>query len=125
MNRRFGKNDVLLIAGLFVISVMLLIGMSMLLQSGERIVIFVDGKQYGTYSLQEEQEIVIKKDGTVTNVVVISDGHAHMRQADCPDQLCVRQKNISKDKESIICLPNQVVVMVEGGSHNEVDSVAR
>ena len=33
-----------------------------------------------------------------------------MIRADCPDQLCVKQKAVSKNKESIICLPNKVVI---------------
>jgi len=36
----------------------------------------------------------------------------------CPDKLCVRSGWISRPKESIVCLPNRVVIeikSVEGG----------
>ena len=47
-----------------------------------------------------------------------------MLEADCPDQLLLHQKAISKDKESIICLPNRVVVTVESEQKNTLDDVA-
>ena len=34
-------------------------------------------------------------------------------QSRCPDQICVHEKAISADGESIICLPNKIVVEVE------------
>ena len=53
----------------------------------------------------------------------IKDGEADMISADCPDKLCVHQKAISKDGESIICLPNQVVVEIESSESSEYDAV--
>ena len=47
-----------------------------------------------------------------------------MTDADCPDQLCVHQKAASKNHESIICLPNKVVVEVNGNKESEFDAVA-
>ncbi len=46
-----------------------------------------------------------------------------MVKADCPDQLCVNQKPVSKNHESIICLPNRVVVEVESKEESEYDAV--
>ena len=46
-----------------------------------------------------------------------------MEEADCPDLLCVHQKAISKEGESIICLPNKVVVTIRGGEETELDAV--
>ena len=37
-----------------------------------------------------------------------------MEEADCPDRLCVRQGAVSRVGESIICLPHELVVTVEG-----------
>lgn len=43
---------------------------------------------------------------------MIRDGKADMKEADCPDKLCVHQKAISAENESIVCLPDRVVVTV-------------
>ena len=46
-----------------------------------------------------------------------------MTSADCPDHLCVKQKAISKEGESIICLPNKVIVEVDSAVNSEIDAV--
>lgn len=92
---------------------------------GAQVKVTVDGDLYGTYSLNENQEIRIQKDGVTTNVLVIKDGTADITEADCPDKLCVHQRAISKTKETIVCLPNKVVVEVAGSEESELDSVAK
>lgn len=79
----------------------------------------VDGNLQGTYSLWEDQEITIGK----TNVLVISGGKAKMQSAQCPDQICVRQTAISKKGETIVCLPNKVIVEVTEGTKADLDGV--
>ncbi len=81
----------------------------------------VDGVIEGVYSLGEDQEIIINKG---SNCLVIKNGKADMTAADCPDKLCVNQKAISKNHESIICLPNKVVVEVDSGENGKLDAVA-
>lgn len=94
-------------------------------QEGSRVEITVDGNLYGIYALEESQEIPIKIDGTVTNLLVIEDGQANMRKGDCPDQICVNHASVSHVGESIVCLPNRVVVNVIGEAQSEIDSVAK
>ena len=43
-----------------------------------------------------------------------------MIEADCPDQICVNHLAISRDGESIICLPNKVVIAIEAGDTRNV-----
>ena len=74
----------------------------------------------GIYSLSEDREIEINGG---TNLLRIKNGEATMIQADCPDQLCVHQKPVSMNHESIICLPNKVVVEVESSANREFDAV--
>ncbi|MEZ3436064.1 MAG: NusG domain II-containing protein [Lachnospiraceae bacterium] len=81
----------------------------------------VNGVIEGVYSLGEDQEIEINKG---TNYLVIKNGKADMIRADCPDKLCVNQKAVSKNHESIICLPNKVIVEVNSTEKGEYDAVA-
>lgn len=87
-------------------------------------VVTVDGEVYGEYQLDEDQVVEIKKDGKVTNTLTIADQKADMTDADCPDLLCVHQKAISKDGETIVCLPNKVVITVKSNEKSDMDAVA-
>lgn len=93
--------------------------------TGASVEVIVDGAIYGTYPLDVDKEIPIQKDGKTTNLLVIKDGKADVTEADCPDKLCVHQKAISKTNETIVCLPNKVVVQVIGAGESELDSIAR
>lgn len=82
----------------------------------------VDGKITGTYDLSEDQEVEINGG---TNRMEIRDGKVKMTEASCPDQLCVHQRAISLDNESIICLPNKVVLQMESRDKAELDTVVK
>ena len=85
-----------------------------------RLIVKVDGEVIKTCSLEEDQVFWLPGK---TNEVSIQNGEVSMKEADCPDQICVRQKAISKEGESIICLPNKVVVSIVGGEEKELDAV--
>ena len=125
MNKRFGKNDVIFISilALFCIAVCVAVYKGGAVE-GSMITITIDGEVYGTYSLLEEQTILIEN-GNAVNRIEIKGGKAYMVEASCPDQLCVDQNEISFDKESIICLPNKVVLTVSSDVESDVDGIIR
>ena len=47
-----------------------------------------------------------------------------MESADCPDQICVKQKPVDESGRDIVCLPNKVVVRVISDK-KDVDVVTR
>ena len=87
-------------------------------ESGSTVVISRDGKVVGSYSLSENREIDFEG-----NTVVVDSGSVYMKDADCPDKYCVSQGRISREGESIVCLPHRLVVEVKGG--DGVDAVSR
>ena len=44
-----------------------------------------------------------------------------MIEASCPDKVCVRQHPVSGQGESLVCLPNQVVVEIQNGPEEGLD----
>ncbi len=115
------RRDWMLAGGVLILAAVLAGCFLLFREPAGRVVISAGGKTYAEYSLSEDREIEIGK----TNILVIKDGTAKMLSADCPDQLCVRQTAISRSGETIICLPNEVVVTIEGGGDgNETDVIA-
>ena len=99
---------------LFAIGAMLFLW-GQLQEKGATAVVTVDGVERYRCSLFVEKEIEIDD----TNILVIKDGAADMITADCPDQICVKHTPISNAGETIICLPNKVVVTIESLTGNE------
>ena len=57
------------------------------------------------------------------NLLFISGGEVSVFDADCPDGLCVKARNISKSGESIICLPHKLVIQIESKEEGALDAV--
>ena len=51
----------------------------------------------------------------LTNTILVEQGRIRVEEADCPDQVCVRQGFISDGTVPIVCLPNQLVIEIVGG----------
>lgn len=127
MHRRFKKQDMIIIGILLAgILVLFLLQMPWRKASGQGITITVDGTEYGTFPLAEDAVVEIKNTaGEVTNTLTIRDGAAKMTTADCPDHYCLHQKKIRLTGETIVCLPNRVLVSVTGQEASDMDAVVR
>lgn len=111
--------------GLLLSGILLTVGIYLFSKTGESVRITIDGTVYGTYSLNEDREIPVERDGSVINVVRIEDGSVRMEQATCPDALCIRQGAISRERQTIVCLPHKLVVEVYGTHEQEYDTVSQ
>ena len=49
------------------------------------------------------------------NIVHVEHGAISVSEADCPDQVCVDQGWISDGTVPVVCLPNRLVIQIEGG----------
>ena len=119
------KNDIILIAVLLAATLLTAVGMRIWQMNNTRdaakVVVTIDGQVYGTYPLDEDRTERIELSDGSYNILTISDGYADVTEASCPDQICVKHNHIKYSKESIVCLPNKVVVTVEGGEDSEID----
>lgn len=91
--------------------------------SGDKVIIEVNGELYGKYNLYEDREIEVEN-GKNINHVVIKDGRVNVESSSCRNQVCVDTGWIDKAGESIICLPNRVVVSIEGKGGGDYDAVS-
>ncbi|MBO5648589.1 MAG: NusG domain II-containing protein [Clostridia bacterium] len=108
------RADVLLIAALLLASAIGLLYLYVFEDSGDMVRVTVDGVLYGVYSLSQPtvEEIHSGADGDQRNRLIIRDGKAYIEAASCPDGICVAHSPICRNGESIVCLPNRVVVTV-------------
>lgn len=85
-------------------------------------IVTVNGEEYGRYPLAEDTTVKIELQDGNYNLLVIADGAASVEEASCPDKVCVRHKPVDKTGETLVCLPNEVVVEIRNGEKSEVDA---
>ena len=126
MEEKNTKNDLLLIGGGFVLALVCYLVMTFFQGQATynaAAVVTIDGKQYGRYSLAMDRiEKIELPDGSY-NMLEIKDGKADITEASCPDGICVNHRAVSKQSQSIVCLPNKVVVEIESDEEPELDAV--
>ncbi|MBQ1231614.1 MAG: NusG domain II-containing protein [Clostridia bacterium] len=109
------KNDILLATGILLLAAICFLIFSFSMKEGKYALVTVDGEQVYKHSLNEDDETVIlgaNSSSGEQNVLVIKDGKAFVKSANCPDKICVSHRKISKTGETIVCLPHKVVVSV-------------
>lgn len=138
MKQFIRKADIILFIALVIIG--LAASASLTFSHGEagndaRVIIESGGDLYARYPLSENRTVVVpapKQNGADApatdpddtasaqydhyNIVVISGGSVSVTEASCKNQVCVKHREISRTGESIVCLPNRLVVRIEGGS---------
>ena len=114
------KNDLYIILVAAAVALIAFLARGITQKEGDYVSVSVDGETVGTFPMNEDTEHEIQGVGGV-NLLVIEDGECFIREADCPDELCVKQGKISRKGESVICLPHKVVVGIEGEGVDEDD----
>ena len=108
------RNDIILVGAILLIAAIAFAVFKLTMQDGGYVTVSVNGDVVQTYSINDEIETTITTgdDNEQTNVLVITNGEALVKSANCPDGICFEHRPISKDGETIVCLPHKVVVAV-------------
>ncbi|MBO5733313.1 MAG: NusG domain II-containing protein [Clostridia bacterium] len=115
------KKLIVIFAVIFVTFVAAAIILSGIQPEGNIAIISVGAKQIKEVDLSEDQTFDINTE-LGTNTVTVSDGEIYVSDADCPDRLCIRHGKLNNKYDSIVCLPNKLVIEYKNGSG--VDAVA-
>lgn len=120
--RRKLRNDIIFISVLIALIMVAALGVLLFSRDGDTVIVTVDGQIYGEYSLNTDRQVEIVN-GEGYNLLVIEGGKAFVKSASCPDGICSSHRAVSKDGESIICLPNKVVIEIRARGQEQPDIV--
>ena len=93
---------------------------------GDVVEVYSQSKLIKKVPLDTDTEFEVKIDNHV-NVIRVENGFVFILDADCPDKLCKKQGKIRNSGETIICLPNKIVIRVDAEKQNSdaVDAKAQ
>ncbi|MGL6105149.1 NusG domain II-containing protein [Romboutsia sp.] len=83
----------------------------------------ISGKHYKDIPLSNKDNTLIIETPRGNNTVVVKNNSIQITEADCHDDLCVKQGIISKVGESIICLPHELVIEIKGDNDSSSDDM--
>ena len=118
------KRDLILIVALMIISAAGVLALYRNDQGGAAYV-YVGGNLYGRYDLSEVTDIHIDNGNGLVNDISISDGKVYMKNATCPNKLCMKCGAISRNNESICCAPAGILITVRSDEGSEYDAITK
>ena len=118
------KMDIVIIAVLLILSFtphLIFFKTSQKSSKNNYAIIKVDGKIHKKIDLSnvKNNEEVNLNLPNGKNTLLIKNNSIQMKSANCNDALCVKQGNISKVGQTIICLPHKLIIEIKG---DELDS---
>ena len=116
------RNDIIFIAAILLTVLIAALVLFLLKTPGDTVIVTVDGKPFGEYPLNENRTVEIKN-GNGYNILVIENGKAYVKSASCPDGICSSHRPIGSNGESIICLPNKVVIEIRTSNGKQPDII--
>ena len=116
------KGDIIVIVGLIFLSFGLNFAINKITTGyeGDLLVVEQDGKVIKKLPMDEDIEYRVDYGGHY-NIIVIKDGKAYVKEADCQDQICTHMHPIEKEGQTIICLPNRLFLELETNDKNKKD----
>lgn len=128
VHQRLTRGDIVLIAGLLILVLASLPWAHSMIARAEGAMarIEVDGREFATVPLHQEQRLMVP--GPLgTTEVVIQDHEAFVRASPCRAKICVKMGTVSQAGQMVVCVPNKVSVRILGTREQDVpyDAISR
>ena len=123
MFRFIRKADIVLFLCLVFLGFLSIFVVRQISGKGDSVEITVNGSLYGVYPLSVDRTLEVSTEFG-NNVVVISENSVQVTESDCPNHDCEGFGKIRTSGQTIICIPNRLVVaIVAADGENELDAV--
>ena len=120
----FTTGDKILVTILILLGITSLFAINFKRQPGETCSIEVSGKLIDRLKLSENQEILVH--GPIGETLIKIKNHkVRVTHSDCPEKICVKTGWIHKTGEFIVCVPNKVIIKIDGEKHDHFDVITQ
>jgi hypothetical protein len=90
-------------------------------RKGSDVLIFLGSRKVGIYSLLKDTELTLNGPMGKTEVI-IKKGQAWISDAPCSHQICRHMGRIRKTGQMLVCIPNRIIIKIEGSQDPEIDA---
>lgn len=79
-----------------------------------QVVVTIGGEEVLRKPLVVNDTYEIRQENGDVNIIAVENGAVFMQEANCRDGLCIRQGKMKNAAKTIVCLPHEVVVRLDG-----------
>ena len=102
------KRDILILSAIFILCISFLI-LPKLFESGKTAEISIDGEIVKTVLLSKDDTFKLN-----SFTIDVRDGAICVLDSPCHDKICVHTGYISKPSQTIVCLPERLIIKIKG-----------
>lgn len=124
--KKINKYDIGLIAVIVIVNLFLIYynAKNIVYSEKNEALIYSNNELVGKYVLDMNNEFTIKIDDGY-NTIKVEENKIWVSDTDCPDKYCQNQGKISGVGEVIVCLPNKLLIKIDGDrSNHDADIIA-
>lgn len=112
--------------GAVALCILLLAGLALLLfspshEAGDTAVVRLNGQEVARLPLSRPGSYPLNTPYPIT--LTVEDGAVRVSEAGCPGEDCLHIGAISQQGQTIVCLPNRLVISISGTNSSGIDAV--
>ncbi len=116
--------DILIVIVIVLVAVLLLVLPRQQTADSLVAVIIADDVEVGRIDLSHTEEPIVFDLSEHGVVITAQDGRIWFTSSTCADQTCVNTGRLERAGDIAVCLPNRVLVKIEGINHSDIDVIA-
>jgi hypothetical protein len=118
------KADKILIIILFILTLLTFNTKSFFSKAGSAALLYIDGSLVYKIDLNIDKEYELDVvNGTAK--IKVTGGKLYMKESPCPRKICVSDSPVFKEGDSLICVPNKIVVKIQGKGEGKLDAFTK
>ena len=90
----------------------------------KKVIVELSGKVYGVYDLNSDRIIDLKGPQSRAKIN-IENGYVFVSESGCPQKICKRMGKKNRINELIVCIPNRLIIRIEGELKNNFEFITR
>lgn len=90
----------------------------------KKVIVELSGKVYGVYDLNSHRIIDLKGPQSRAKIN-IENGYVFVSESGCPQKICKRMGKKNRINELIVCIPNRLIIRIEGEMKNNYEFITR
>lgn len=89
------------------------------------VIVEISGRIYGIYDLKSDRTIDLNGPHSEIKINIIKNGYVFVSESGCPLKICKKMGKKNRVNDIIVCIPNHLIIRVEGEKKNNYEFITQ